>query len=224
MRLVLKTARAVVYDDVLTREEFASCWAWVQQEEYAAPQAAGNWLKVWRLTDGAGVGGPQYNQSARPWYKPDLERAADRILEAAAAHPDLILPWADVAFRSYLYPRQTKLSWHDDSAVYTGAATFYTHPKWGSTWGGELMVAEVPGWDQVANRPPVGPHLDHEWEDQYIQLYGLGQWIAPKPNRLVLMAPGTYHQINRVDADAGDHCRCSIVGFFRARKKADAQS
>ena len=125
-----------------------------------------------------------------------------------------------MSVRPYLYPRGTKLSWHDDSTVYCAAATYYCHLKWGSTWGGELMVAEVPGLAQVFQGKNLSkPHMDHEWEDQYINIYGMGNFITPKPNRLVLMAPGTYHAINRVDADAGDHLRAAIVGFLLPEKK-----
>jgi Rps23 Pro-64 3,4-dihydroxylase Tpa1-like proline 4-hydroxylase len=133
-------------------------------------------------------------------------------------NPEIIKEYEDVTYRSYIYPRGCKLSWHDDSTTYCGAMTFYTHPKWGSTWGGELIVAEVPPPEKVFKHSPCKPHISHEWEDDYINLYGIGQFINPKPNRMVLMAPGVYHSINRVDPDAGDHPRCSIVGFFLKEK------
>jgi hypothetical protein len=29
--------------------------------------------------------------------------------------------------------------------------------------------------------------------------------------------PGVWHSINRVDDDAGDHCRTTVVGFFKQK-------
>lgn len=39
-------------------------------------------------------------------------------------------------------------------------------------------------------------------------------FISPRPNRLVLLAPNILHAVNRVDDDAGDHLRATIVGFL----------
>jgi Rps23 Pro-64 3,4-dihydroxylase Tpa1-like proline 4-hydroxylase len=134
--------------------------------------------------------------------------------EIARTCSDMVGDWTDLVTRSYLYPRGSKLSWHNDAANYAGAFSFYAHPKWGSTWGGELMVAEVPPMSEMKKKPLVGPHIEHDWEDEYINEQGVGQWITPKPNRCVIMAPGVYHSINRVDVDAGDHARAAIVGFL----------
>ena len=42
---------------------------------------------------------------------------------------------------------------------------------------------------------------------------GCGQFIAPKPNRLVLLA-GAPHMVAKVSAAAGHHVRASVAGFF----------
>lgn len=214
MRLLYKTSRFVIYDEVLTPEEFLYVYAYIQEENYSNPTDNGNWIKVWRLGDCRPVAGPERLASQAPFNMP-LDLVHARIAQAATSHPEIIKPYKDIGLRPYLYPRGTKLSWHDDSHTYCGAATYYCHRKWGSTWGGELMVAEAPPRNQVFKGTNLTkPHLDHEWEDEYVNLYGMGHFINPKPNRLILMAPGTYHSINRVDPDAGDHLRCSIVGFF----------
>lgn len=218
MRLLLKNSKFAVYDDVLSKEEFQHLWAYMQEEHYAMPNSYGQWLKVWRIGDAAPLGSREYHASQAPFNLP-LDKVASAIEKAGKENPELVKPFEDVTYRSYLYPRGCKLSWHDDSTVYCGAATFYAHPKWGSTWGGELMVAEVPPLGSVFKNSPNKPHMDHAWEDEYIHIYGMGQFVTPKPNRLVIMAPGVYHAINRVDADAGDHPRSSVVGFFLKDKK-----
>lgn len=201
-------------DDFLDLEDFAKVWKYVQAESYVQPMSAGSWLKVWRLGDNQPLGSNAYHSTTLP-HNNMMDLINEKFVEIAGQYKDIVSEYKELILRSYIYARGCKLSWHDDSTVYAGAATYYTHPKWGSTWGGELMIAEAPSIEEVFKQKPSGPHLEHEWEDRYINIYGLGQWISPKPNRLVLMAPGVYHSINRVDPDAGDHCRCGIVGFFK---------
>jgi len=44
--------------------------------------------------------------------------------------------------------------------------------------------------------------------------YGLGTFVSPKPNRLVLINGGTVHGITRVDPDAGQNMRVTLTGFY----------
>lgn len=224
MRLLYRTSKFAIYDDVLSPEEFTQLFSYVQDENYGKPIEGNNWIKVWRLGDCSPVAGPcRYASQGNTNTALDLVKV--KMEEAAKAHPELVQPFKDLSIRPYLYPRGTKLSWHDDSTVYSGAATFYCHKKWGSTWGGELLVAETPALKDVfAGQNLPKPHMDHEWEDHFINIYGMGHFISPKPNRLVLMAPGVYHSINRVDPDAGDHLRASVVGFYlkETAKKSSA--
>jgi hypothetical protein len=74
--------------------------------------------------------------------------------------------------------------------------------------GGELLIATTKSEKQHRSG------LEHRWEDEYLLAEGHGLYIACKPNRIVLQKPGTWHAINRVDSDAGDHLRVSIVAFF----------
>ncbi len=41
-----------------------------------------------------------------------------------------------------------------------------------------------------------------------------GRYVFPKPNRLVIVAPGCAHCINPLTAAAGDKVRATIAGFF----------
>lgn len=216
MKMIFKNPKFAIFDDVLPPELFQKVWASVQNENYSTPLQSGNWVKVWRIGDGSPLGSAEYNMSKRP-FNNYMDIVGHFFIEIAKTCSDMVgdeNEWVDLALRSYIYPRGTKLSWHNDSATYAGAFSFYVHPKWGSTWGGELMVAEVPPFSELKQKPLVGPHLEHEWEDEYINVVGAGQWISPKPNRCVIMAPGVYHSINRVDPDAGDNARCSITGFL----------
>lgn len=216
MKMVFKNSKFAIFDDFLPPELFEKVWLHVQHETYSTPLNSGNWVKVWRVGDNFPFGSPEYMLSKRP-FNNYMDVIAHFFSEVAKTCADLVGEegvWTDMALRSYIYPRGTKLSWHNDAANYSGAFSFYVHPKWGSTWGGELLVGEVPPLSEIKNKPLVGPHLEHEWEDEYISQQGVGQYIVPKPNRCVIMAGGVYHAINRVDPDAGDHARASIVGFL----------
>lgn len=206
MYKVLQSENFVVYDDVLKNEEFSHVWQYVQNEEYAIPHIS-NWTKVWRVTDGSPLGGRSYEENKMP-FNNAMDLVYHYIKETAKLHPELINGWKNLILRSYLYSRDTKLSWHNDQG-YLAAAILYTHPYWASTWGGELMIAKTQDLPSV---PP--PSLEHTFEDTFMSQYGYGQYITAKPNRLVITKGGIWHQINRVDKDAGDHCRSCIVGFF----------
>jgi len=49
--------------------------------------------------------------------------------------------------------------------------------------------------------------------------YGLGTFVSPKPNRLVLIGKNVVHGITRVDKDAGENVRLTLTGFFNFFQK-----
>ncbi len=222
MRLVFKNSKFAIYDDVLPPDIYEQVWLHAQYENYAAALGNATWIKVWRIGDSSPLGSAEYHWDRKP-FNNYMDVVGHVFTQIAKNTTDVVGDegkWSNLVLRTYLYPRGTKLSWHNDAEQYAGAFTYYIHPKWGSTWGGELMVAEVPHLYEMKKKPQAGPHLEHEWEDEYILEHGVGQWISPKPNRCVLMAGGVYHSVNRVDADAGDHARVSIVGFLMKSKQA----
>jgi hypothetical protein len=202
-----ETEDFVIYDDVLDEDQFNRVWKAIQAEDFLIPHIS-NWSKVWRITDGSPIGSKDYDTAVAP-FNNYMDLMQFLIVNAAKAHPNIVNNWAKLVLRSYLYPRGTKLGWHNDLG-YCGAAIFYAHPEWASTWGGELMLARTPPSDHVSP-----PHLDHREEDCFLGHFGLGTYITAKPNRLVITRPGVWHSINRVDDDAGDHCRATVVGFFK---------
>ena len=204
---LIDTDDFAIYDEVMEAEQFFTVWQQVQQEEYSFPHMGG-WLKVWRVTDGSPIGTRNYDVSDKPFGN-YMDVMNFYITNAAKSHPKIIPQWDELTLRVYIYPRGTKLNWHND-AGYKGAAIFYIHPEWASTWGGELMLAKTP---EKMDFPPS--HLDHRAEDRFMERFGFGSYITCKPNRLVLTRAGVWHSINRVDDDAGDHCRVAVVGFFK---------
>jgi hypothetical protein len=167
----------------------------------------------------------------------------DRVLEALRGHADeladVVGKWGvdfeNVSARSFLYPQGTGLSWHEDAVNYTGGYAFYAHPEWNVQWGGELLVADESARAQsfdddrvpVLTRTEGGlrlskiripPFLDNTRQNTVLGERGMGCYITPKPNRLVVIAAGNAHMINPVHHAAGDHVRCTIAGFFISAK------
>jgi hypothetical protein len=148
-----------------------------------------------------------------------IDRLLDAVARKAKRVPGLVgkekADWVALSGKTLLYPQNAGLQWHDDAKFYSGAFAFYYHPEWNSLWGGELLVAapdrRIPGW--------TPQHLfDNRQNSAALLRKGMGRYLMPLPNRLVLIAPGVHHMISRVSASAGDHFRASVAGFF-VRKK-----
>lgn len=215
MKLVVQTEQVVVYDDVLSAEDLATLRRYVAGEHYTTPLISGGWVKAWRATDGQPLCTESYVTTGDP-LGTTLDLLAGPAREIASRHPDVVTQYTEIAFRCYLYSRGTRISWHDDR--YAGALTFYVQPHWGATWGGELMIADAPPVDGfLKDFTREQEWLKPEWEDDYVSQRGIGLWITPKPNRLVLTAGTAYHYVNRIDDDAGDNVRATVVGFYRNR-------
>jgi hypothetical protein len=123
--------------------------------------------------------------------------------------------WSLFTARAFLYPAHSGLGWHTDSPVFTGAFSYYAHPEWNSRWGGELFIARTPaGWTPSRG---AGSPLDNRRESALLLEVGAGQYVNPKPNRLVVIKNSVLHRINPVLAAAGANVRCSIAGFFVSR-------
>jgi Rps23 Pro-64 3,4-dihydroxylase Tpa1-like proline 4-hydroxylase len=170
-----------------------------------------------------------------------MDALIQTVLSKATDHPELVGTrgdaWQTMTARSYVYPAGTGLSWHTDGLdngipIYSGAFSYYAHPEWNSVYGGELLVSSADASTIYELLPHVmvyemenneikdlkkrfvGAHLDNSAEDKLLNAAGLGLYIVPKPNRLVLMKGGTYHHVNPVSATAGRFSRISVSGFF----------
>ena len=61
--------------------------------------------------------------------------------------------------------------------------------------------------------------LENDEENERLMDPGVGHYVLPKPNRLVLIASGNQHMIAKVSDAAGNNARAVYSGFFL---KADA--
>ena len=164
--------------------------------------------------------------------------ALDLLVEQIRKSEDVYAPlvgregpdWRTLAMAPRLYERGSALYWHRDTpAVVTGSVTYYAHPEWNVQWGGELFIAhpsalaipEDHGPSMIAPKEVMGRgmvqlsgHLDNSEVNAALMEAGMGYYVMPKPNRLVVMKTGNPHMISAVKPAAGDHVRASVTMFL----------
>mgnify|MGYP003393768949 CR=1 FL=1 len=229
----------MILDNFLPPQQFAQMWNYFQVESYMRVDST-QYDGKWRLDDGMAMRGPTIGYKEKWHAQYPTGSAIDFVMAAIVSNKDTIAPligemgkqWEQFTAFPSLYPAGAGLLWHRDSTVDVGSYTYYGHPEWNIEWGGELFVADIPQkkipqeWGTFMKKPQTvvgGPasgftwssHLDNRDANQQLMERGVGYFIAPKPNRLVVLKGGTPHAVNKVRAAAGDHVRASVSGFFK---------
>jgi two-component system cell cycle response regulator len=156
----------------------------------------------------------------------------NRVLLKQSLHPELYgepkKDWLAISGKMFVYPAGTGASWHNDGGMYRGAFIYYAHPHWDAQWGGQLLVADPSAREThhelVAekNKAQAGePHRERKHYfgspvlgDDALMKRGIGSYVMPKPNRLVLLSGDNAHMVMKVSSAAGNRCRMSVAGFF----------
>lgn len=157
-----RRSRYAVFDDVLSADEFAQLWEYIQLDEYSSAHQA-RWEKSWRLADGQPLVGVMVSHlldgqtddfgrstDGRVTRSYPTRGGIDSIIGLLLDRHDEFAEWIGarghdwkaLTARPYLYPAGTALSWHTDAYSYSGAFVFYAHPEWSASWGGELMICD----------------------------------------------------------------------------------
>jgi len=212
-----------VIDDFLDEPEWTELWSHFQFAElHPVTRTRG----AWKLDDGVPLGGEEVitpadgatgpHDPAHPNRYPSdtpIDHVIRALLDHPEAHAGLVADtWDRISARAYVYPQGTGLSWHvDDHELYAGAFIYYAHPVWNAHWGGELLIGEVdPEGEEL---PIMAYRFETEAYSEQLLEMGVGSFVMPKPNRLVLLA-GAPHMIARVSSAAGHNVRASVTGFF----------
>ena len=213
MREVLDRRGVRVYEDTLAPPQLARLRRWADQVTYRGVHADG-WRPVWRLGDGEPLRGPTWSVGADPSEEQAAEAPVPTALHPLAEVVRALLLVGDdararVSLTPWVYPRGTGLGLHRDDGRFGGSYVYYFGPEWDVHWGGLLNCVVEPPTDADGARAVFDP------TDERRSLHAAvgGLWIAPAPNRLVVLAPHVRHFISRVEADAGDRARLSIGGF-----------
>jgi hypothetical protein len=221
MRLTYKGSRVMVLDGVLEPADAASMWQWFQAQPLGV-DAPGNGAR--RPVDGFVYAGSSTTIDASHPVGP----LTDRTILAAAELAEYAVgvagrDWTHASRTCWSYPAGTQLGWHNDGpATQTGAYVWYVHPRWGASWGGELLVVDDDASDMVRDALAAGlvsPGDTESWLSTDAESDVLFAGPDPlcfqaRPNRIVLFASDTFHTVRRVDPSAGDRLRCSVAGFF----------
>ena len=224
----------IVADEILPPPTFKSLWREVSHGDYKSVHAQ-RWDKAWRLWDGNPLRGEAVYfdpKGAFGWKGSTYptSTAVDALIDAvrriSGERPEVVgvegKDWIALFLSPWLYPVGSGLALHQDAQRYSGSFTFFTHPRWGVHWGGELLVASARSAITTSAGSAQASSLtsfnDEAWEfevsDENCDDVGIGVCVAPKPNRMALIGPDRPHRVTRVDQNAGTNVRASIAGFF----------
>ncbi len=227
-RVTASQEHFMVIDSFLTQDEFDRSWTFVQDENYQFANSR-YWEKGSRLSDGRKLEGPVYFSGndlllgRHNVYPTDLvidviiqkiEKLAPKLARVIGTHKN---DWDYFSARPVLYPSGCSFSWHNEEAGKAGTFFYYVNPGWNVQWGGELLIStpETGNANYAASTTKiVGCRLDNQIENKLLMSPGVGNYVFPKPNRLVLLKPGIYHSVRRIDSNAGDNVQAMITGFF----------
>ena len=221
----MKTPEVLVVDDFLDQDNWDALHNQVQCDEWTQSQTDD---KYWHITDG-----PNYKASKRflrdyPFnnnydiWAEAIRDFADNCVEAQ----DFVKGYTDIAMRCHGYPVGSKNPWHTDMGGVT--YSYYLHKHWQINWDSTLLVLprgsvqykqimrKLPGTKQIDTYAGVGTleMFEQAEKQKHLIEYGMGTFISPKPNRLVLIGKNVVHGITRVDKDAGENVRLTLTGFF----------
>lgn len=223
MRVVLDCEDLLVVDDLLPDDVFAALAREVAKADFRAVHSQ-NWDRAWRHTDGLPWRGPPVyydpmgaarGRGARYPTGTAVDAFLESVLALVRARPSIVgstgVDWQTMFCAPWLYPPGSALSLHRDAGDYSGAFTYFVHPRWRIAWGGPLVVFDR------AESPPAPEHRSDwlfETDDGPDTARGIATTVYPYPNRLALIGPDRPHLIGRVDVAAGESVRASLAGFF----------
>lgn len=241
MKVVLKTDDILVVDDFLDMHTFDHLYDYVCKRDYKHINTEGQVAKVWRLRDGFPL------RSVESYFRSYENKASKQVWEFPVNNPmddfannmDSALSlfqqyvgtpgekWNRFSVTSWMYPRGTGLSLHEDSGPYSGAYTFFMNKQWNLHWGGLLMVLPAEASERIEEKKKaygeahyrLKKWVDTELEDEAVSGIAAALTILPKPNRLVVMSNRTHHLVSTINNSAGDEVRISVAGFFELKSK-----
>jgi hypothetical protein len=238
VKLTFSNESFMVLDDFLSKEDFKHVWNFMQEETFQHVHSE-KWIKAFQLSDNNPLWGTvyisdpvEYDQESSVYPSSKgidvlIKTMLDNITKLEPYVGKKYEDWDYVFARPYIYPKNTGLSWHTDGrSDMSGAYVYYTHPIWKAQWGSELLMhnshigkvkyPEIAMYNE--EKKILGFHMENQKVSDLLMDEGIGYYVLPKPNRMVVLKPGIIHRINRVDENAGENLRSSITGFFLRKR------
>jgi hypothetical protein len=235
-RVTAHTEFFTVLDDVLAPEMVARLWNYFQIQPLNPVRSLGM-LGHWLLEDGETLRGPTvgwgHTWDARYPTGAPIDDVMKAVVDCSGLFAAQVgryqIDWKVFSAMPTVYQTGQGLVWHRDSEENAGSYVYYAHREWNIEWGGELLLAhtcDIPreygvyfhrlrSTRELSSPPPWQSHLDNDDANELLMAGGFGSYVAPKPNRLVVIKGGTPHAICKVRSSAGRHIRASIGGFFK---------
>lgn len=228
--IAIKNSEVLVVDDFLEQELWdrlfnqIQCDAWTQSQVYD---------RYWHITDGVNYKASKRFLSDAPFndnydiWADAMKTFADNCKDAQ----DYTSGYTDITMRCHAYPVGSKNPWHHDMGGVT--YSYYLHKQWHINWDGVLLVMpknsvqykqsmdKLPGtvytntYTDAGAGPGTLEMFEQEEKQKHLIEHGMGFFVAPKPNRLVLINRDVIHGISRVDTDAGQNIRLTMTGCFK---------
>jgi hypothetical protein len=234
------TERFCVIDDFLELAEFTTLISALEFLPYTDIHSGG-WTKAFGAPTGPILRSELVIRGLRE-QTPDGMEAVGKFVEKVLAPDQASLskyPFELEADRmaltghAVLFGVNAGLNWHYDSGSLAGAYTYYAHPRWNTSWGGDLLLLREAGagpsehqdrGGRASSQTPVptdvpmgerGPvlHLQDPAERRRMES-GMGMFISARPNRLVLLSGDVEHTVTPVQWTAGGAMRATVTGFF----------
>ncbi|MDA9374103.1 hypothetical protein N9R43_01840 [bacterium] len=228
-KIISITEEVMIVDDFLPEDVQDRILNQVQVDKWKRTDEVDD--KFWHVTDGLNYKNQKRWHSDYPhkdnsdlWFEhfhkflttcPEVENFVDGASEGIE----------DFAMRCHAYPVNSKNPWHYDLGFST--YTYYLHKEWQVNWDSTLLVLPKGSaeYHQTIDLMEGTVHYDSykeinspmemfQQKNKYdnIMDVGRGQFVMPKPNRLVLIKHDTIHGITRVDSDAGENVRVTLTG------------
>jgi len=235
-RVTFQSEFFTVVDDVLEPDSRDALWNYFQLQPFQRIDALGM-QGQWPLEDSSVLRGPTVGWD-RCWdAQYPTKTPIDSLMRAVfdlAVKADGTLgrygeDWKAFNASAAIYVSGQGRMWHRDADDDAGSFVYYGHPEWNIEWGGELFLASelrapselgvyfhrlLPMADHP-NPPPWKSHLDNEDANRLLMQRAMGSFVAPKPNRLVVVRANVPRAMAKIRASAGRHVHASVGGVFK---------
>ncbi len=236
--IVAETEYFTVLDHVLAPEQCDRLWNYLQVQPLRRVDTLGlhgHWL----IEDSGVLRGPTAGWGHTFDAQFPTETPLDDVMKAVVGCAEMFAPtighrgtdWEIFSAFATIYAAGQGLVWHRDSEDNAGSYVYYAHPRWNVEWGGELLLAHERNLPREYGvflhrlRPtradpkplPWQSHFDNDDANELLMERGLGSYVVPKPNRMVVIRGGTPHAIAKIRPSAGRYPRASVGGFFKKK-------